>query len=268
MTVLHQPPRPPGEATAGAWTDAVLRSISTMRERLGEDLPLRTLAQAARLSPFHFHRIFQRITDATPARFLAARRMAEAKRMLAYSDDSVTDICMRIGYTSLGTFTSQFSRVVGVSPGRFRRVVAECAGTPLHDVLAAAPSPPAATPQVTVKVTGGPATGALVAVGLFSSGIPQGRPAACAVAEVPATVYLGGLPDGLFHPMAVCFGDTATMADAMVADDEDLCCYVAAAAAPVEVGAGGDAAEVELRLRPRRPTDPPVILALPLLLGA
>ncbi|UQU67729.1 AraC family transcriptional regulator [Couchioplanes caeruleus] len=270
MTVPFRPNRPPGPATAEAWTDAVLRSIATMRERFGDDLPLQTLAQAARLSPFHFHRIFQRVTDATPARFLAAWRMAEAKRMLAYGSESVTDICMRIGYTSLGTFTSQFARVVGVPPGRFRRVVGDCADIALHEALEASPRPPEpVTPQVTVTVTGGPDRGALVAVGLFPSGIPQGRPAACAITELPATVRLGDLPDGLFHPMAVCFDESVTLADAMMASDLDHGCYVAAAPVPVEIGGpAGDPPEVELRLRPRRDTDPPVILALPLLMGA
>ena len=75
MTVTPQRHRE-SPKTAVIRNDAVLRSIATMRENIGEDLPLRTLAQAARLSPFHFHRVFQRVTDATPARFLAAWRMA------------------------------------------------------------------------------------------------------------------------------------------------------------------------------------------------
>jgi AraC family transcriptional regulator len=115
--------RPVTERTADMWSEAVLRSIGTMRENLGEELSLRTLARSAWLSPFHFHRVFHRLTDSTPARFLAAWRIAEAKRRLAYSEDSVTDVCMHVGYASLGTFTSQFTRVVGVSPGRFRRLV-------------------------------------------------------------------------------------------------------------------------------------------------
>ena len=67
---------PATEQTADIWNQAVLRSIGTMHEHLGDELPLRTLARSAWLSPFHFHRVFRRLTDSTPARFLAAWRIA------------------------------------------------------------------------------------------------------------------------------------------------------------------------------------------------
>jgi AraC family transcriptional regulator len=257
----------PGAPVTAAWTDAVLRSITTMRENLGDDLPLETLARSARLSPFHFHRVFQRVTDATPARFLAAWRMAEAKRMLAGSSASVTDICMRIGYTSLGTFTSQFARIVGVPPGRFRRVVASYADVPLRAAVPDTP-PPERPAQLTATLTGGPRPGAVAVVGLFRTGIPQGRPLACAVSEVPATVSFADLPDGLMYPLAVCFDEYATVADAMVATEPEGSCYVAAAE-PVRIGGRRPGpVDVGLRLRPRRLTDPPVILPVTLLMAA
>lgn len=257
----------PDRAMTAAWTDAVQRSIATMRAHLGDDLHLEALARSVWLSPFHFHRVFQRITDTTPARFLTAARIAEAKRLLAAGSDSVTDICMRIGYASLGTFTSQFARMVGVSPGRFRRAAGDLAGVPLRAALR---QPPDRQPaQVTITVAGGPAGGATVVVGLFASNIPQGRPAACAVAETPATVRLGGLPDGVYYPMALAFDETVTATDAMVATDPDGRWQVAAAPAPIRIGGDGGAPhEVELRLRPHRSTDPPVVVAVPLLADA
>ncbi|WP_305788071.1 helix-turn-helix domain-containing protein [Symbioplanes lichenis] len=237
------------EHTADDWVRAVRRSIRVMREHLGDDYSLRELARSAWLSPFHFHRVFLKVTDSTPARFLAAWRMAEAKRMLATSRVSVTEICMRIGYSSLGTFTSQFTRAVGVPPGRFRRLVAAYGDRPCNDVLRAIRPAQPVDPALTVPVTGGP-PGALAVVGLFRSGIPQERPVECAIVAVPGSARFSVAPPDA-RPLAVVFDDSVTVAEA-VADAELDRCWVAA---------GPD-----LRLRPRRPTDPPVVLALPLLL--
>jgi AraC family transcriptional regulator len=259
-----------GNDTCDDWQRAVLRSIGAMRDDLGYEHSLRSLARSAWLSPFHFHRIFQRVTDSTPARFLAAWRMAEAKRLLAQSETSVTDICMQIGYSSLGTFTSQFTRMVGVSPGRFRRLLATASGRSFQDVLAglAIRLTPPVRPQVTVIVEGGPGEPALAAVGLFPSGIPQRTPDACAVIAVPGSGILGDLPDGEYHPLAMCFANAVTVAEA-VATAEPERCFVAAYGRPVEVfGGRAEPATVRLRLRPRRETDPPLVLAMPLLAAA
>jgi AraC-like DNA-binding protein len=258
------------ENTADDWMRAVLRSIGVMRENLGHEHSLRTLAQVAWLSPFHFHRVFHKVTDSTPARFLAAWRMAEAKQQLAFTQDSVTDICMRIGYSSLGTFTSQFTRMVGVSPGRFRRLVAAVGDQPFNDMLAALGRQQArpARVQLTVAVTGGPAGPVPVAVGLFPSCIPQQRPVSCAVVTTPGTVPLGDLPDGAYHPLAMCFDQTVTVAEAVAMADLDRC-FVGASETMVSIvdGQVDSPAVVNLRLRNRRGTDPPLVLALPLLLA-
>jgi AraC-like DNA-binding protein len=257
--------------TAEDWLQAVLRSIGTMRENLGDEHSLRTLAQSAWFSPFHFHRVFHKVTDTTPARFLAAWRMAEAKQLLIYSSATVTDICMQIGYSSLGTFTSQFTRMVGVSPRRFRRLVTAYSTRPFNDILLSLGQrvPPPGRAQVTVSVTGGYGDGVGAAVGLFPSGIPQERPAACAVLPVPGTAVLGDLPDGTYYPLAMSFHPAVTATEAIATADLDRC-VVGAADAPVRVvgGIAIPAGPVAIRLRARRPTDPPLVLALPLLMAA
>jgi len=263
--------RPAEEDTAEDWLRAVLRSIGAMRENLGDEHSLRTLAQVAWLSPFHFHRVFHKVTDSTPARFLAAWRMAEAKRLLAYTPDSVTDICMRIGYSSLGTFTSQFTRMVGVSPGRFRRLLAATGDQPFNKLLAELGHQldPPARPQLTVTVTGGPDSTVPAAVGLFATGIPQQRPASCAVAWTPGSAPIGGLADGEYHPLTICFDDSVTVTEAVAMTDLERC-YVGAAEEIVCVADGRvvSGTTVSVRLRARRATDPPLVLALPLLLAA
>jgi AraC family transcriptional regulator len=241
--------RPGTGHTADMWSQAVLRSIGTMREHLGEELPLRTLAQSAWLSPFHFHRDFHRVTDSTPARFLAAWRIAEAKRQLAYSSESVTDICMRIGYASLGTFTSQFTRVIGVPPGRFRRLVQNHADVPFHEVLQrlGETQEEPAYAALEVSVSGSPDAGTPVAVGLFDSGIPQRRPAGCSVVQTPGTARIGAPPDGVFQPLAMCFNRSVTVREAVAATDLDRC-WVAATPGPIHTSAPDAATPITVNL--------------------
>src|SRR5579859_4053906 len=88
----HQRP-----ATVQLQSEAVERAIATMQERLGEPLSLDTLAEVATLSRFHFSRVFHRVTGLAPVQFLAALRLAEAKRLLLTSSLNVADVCFRVG---------------------------------------------------------------------------------------------------------------------------------------------------------------------------
>lgn len=93
-----------------------------MRDRYHEDLSLCSLAGMARLSSFHMSRIFRQETGLPPNRFLSAVRQEVAKRKLLCTSDRVADISVQVGYSSLGSFTTRFTKSVGVSPGRFRRL--------------------------------------------------------------------------------------------------------------------------------------------------
>jgi AraC family transcriptional regulator len=98
------------------------RVVEGIRARYDEDLSLTTLAEMARLSPFHMARLFRQETGLPPARFLATVRLEEAKKKLLSTESSVADISAEVGYASLGTFTTRFTRSIGVSPGRYRRL--------------------------------------------------------------------------------------------------------------------------------------------------
>lgn len=96
--------------------------VEVIRDRYHEDLPLCMLADRARLSSYHMSRIFHQETGLPPTRFLAAVRQEVAKRKLLYTSDRISDISVQVGYSSLGSFTTRFTKSVGVSPGRFRRI--------------------------------------------------------------------------------------------------------------------------------------------------
>jgi AraC-like DNA-binding protein len=255
--------------TAEDWVSAVQRSIETMRDDLGGEHSLHSLASSAWLSPFHFHRIFMKVTDCTPARFLSAWRMAEAKWMLAYSSASVTEICMRMGFSSLGTFSSQFTKRVGVSPRRFRRIVDAHRDRPINDLLrdlSQSWAAPAAGP-LAVTVNGGP--GNVPAVfGLFRSGIPQERPTECGFVELPGTAMFNGLSGGAQYFLVMSFDESVTVVEASAAIDLDRC-YLGAADLTSAIAAHqATNSVVDIQLRRRRLTDPQIVLALPLLIAA
>lgn len=83
------------------------------------------MAEIASMSVYHFARVFREQTGLPPATYLAALRLSEAKRLLIETSLSVADICSKVGYNSIGTFTSRFTQVVGMSPGKFRAVNAK-----------------------------------------------------------------------------------------------------------------------------------------------
>src|SRR5688572_1243423 len=92
-----------------------------MRDNLGEPLTVDDLARSAMFSKFHFTRIFQRVTGVSPGRFLSGLRLQRAKELLVSTSLSVADISVLVGYNSVGTFSSRFTRSVGMPPSRYRR---------------------------------------------------------------------------------------------------------------------------------------------------
>jgi transcriptional regulator GlxA family with amidase domain len=100
--------------------EAVTRAVELITRRYREPLTLEDMARVAILSRCYFNRVFRKVTGVPPRRFLAAVRFAAAKRLLLTSPVSVVDVCMRVGYTSLGTFTSRFTESVSLTPSQFR----------------------------------------------------------------------------------------------------------------------------------------------------
>jgi AraC-like DNA-binding protein len=92
--------------------------------RYDEPLDLRVLAQEAHVSPRHFSRSFRRVFGETPRQYLISRRLERARHLLRTTDLTVAEICLEVGFTSVGSFTTAFSRHVGVSPTTFRKAYA------------------------------------------------------------------------------------------------------------------------------------------------
>lgn len=78
------------------------------------------LARAAGLSRAHFSRVFRQAFGTPPHAYLLTRRMERAAAMLRHTDRSVADICVAVGLSSVGSFTSRFGRVYGMTPTAYR----------------------------------------------------------------------------------------------------------------------------------------------------
>jgi AraC-like DNA-binding protein len=98
----------------------LLRARDLIDARYREPLDVAALARAAHLSPAHFSREFRRTFGETPHRYLLTRRMERAAALLRTTDRSVADICLTVGLTSVGSFTTSFGRTFGVSPTAYR----------------------------------------------------------------------------------------------------------------------------------------------------
>ncbi|HEX4686425.1 MAG TPA: AraC family transcriptional regulator [Nocardioides sp.] len=90
-----------------------------------EDLDLGQLAAVAGLSKYHFHRLFAVTYGCTPAAYVSERRIERAQDLLRATNLTVTEVCHAVGFSSLGSFSSTFHRVVGESPSEFQQRYAE-----------------------------------------------------------------------------------------------------------------------------------------------
>ena len=107
---------------AGAALRRLLRARDLVHGRLEEGVSVVELAQAAGLSRAHFLRSFTHVFGVTPHEYLTGLRMEEARRLLARGS-SVTEVCMSVGFTSLGSFSRAFAARLGESPSSWQRRV-------------------------------------------------------------------------------------------------------------------------------------------------
>lgn len=99
----------------------MLRARDAMDRTFAEPLCIPGLARIAEVSEAHFIRTFRATFGETPHRYLQRRRVERAMFFLRATEESVTDICFDVGFSSLGTFSRTFHEIVGESPTAFRK---------------------------------------------------------------------------------------------------------------------------------------------------
>jgi AraC family transcriptional regulator len=235
---------------------AVERAIETMWDRYGEPLSLDDIADTAILSKFYFSRVFRTLTGTSPGRFLSVIRLYQAKALLLKTTLSVTEISYQVGYNSLGTFTSRFTRSVGISPTRYRALA-----TSGYPAMTGALPPPVAVAHLgavrgSVSVPD-PEVPSRIYVAAFKDPIVQGLPVACDVLDGPGDYALHALPEDTWH---------LRVAVVAVRDVDPRPWH----RRPLSVGAGqplvvrkGQTFGVDLHTRRLGAFDLPILLALP-----
>jgi AraC-like DNA-binding protein len=253
---------------------AVERAITAMHDRLGEPVTLDDMAKAAMFSKFHFTRVFQRATGLSPGRFLSAIRLQRAKQLLVSTDLHVADISFLVGFNSVGTFSSRFSRSVGMSPTQYRKQrgfateLPDCAS---QEFAQTAPGAPESSVEGVVRAheeVGGP-----VFVGLFPGRLPEGKPIRSTLLERPGCYQLRKVPPGSWyihaHQLAPDGLDgldgpaVPGLARAVPgAPHEPL---MVGSKGPIVIDGGGSqpVRKVDVLLDPARIMDPPILLAVP-----
>jgi AraC-like DNA-binding protein len=101
-----------------------LRRLRRARDRMDREyaqpLDVPALARTALMSPAHFTRRFREAYSETPYSYLMTRRIERAMTLLRRGDMSVTEVCFEVGCTSLGSFSSRFTDLVGETPSAYR----------------------------------------------------------------------------------------------------------------------------------------------------
>ncbi|HZN07532.1 MAG TPA: AraC family transcriptional regulator [Pyrinomonadaceae bacterium] len=246
-------------------TKAVERVIMAMRERPSHPFSLQELADIAIMSSSHFDRVFRDIVGVPPRQFLSALRLEAAKHLLLTTPLNVIDICYEVGYDSLGTFTTRFTDFVGVPPTSLRQMRKSGALSAIAsriDQQLPSYKPAQRKAEFTGAVNAPETFSGLIFVGLFESPIPKTQPVACDLRTVAGQYRIGPVPDGQYYVMAVAFDKTEDPLTTLLAAKT-----LRGKSGPVVVQNGAASGPTDVTLREGRLTDPPIVVALPLLLA-
>jgi AraC-like DNA-binding protein len=98
----------------------LLRARDLADARYADEITVADMAATAGLSPAHFSREFRRVFGESPHQYLLTRRLERAAALLRMTDWSAARICAEVGLTSVGSFTTSFRRMYGVTPAAYR----------------------------------------------------------------------------------------------------------------------------------------------------
>lgn len=238
-------------------------AIREMRAAPSRPWTLDELAEAAAYSRFHFARSFRDVTGTSPGSFQAALRFARASELLLTSGAPVTEVCAEVGYASLGTFSDRFRELTGVSPTALRDLPDRVADLrpERHERRITTLLPDSGSMVVNVPEAIG--AGWIAYIGLYPDGVAAGRPTAGAMRIGPGPVAVLNIPAGRYRALSAAFPPGTDWLGQLLPSDRAL---VSATGQTITVGTAMPPVALILPYRPARPTDPPILTALPALL--
>ncbi|MFD6095576.1 helix-turn-helix transcriptional regulator [Nocardiopsis flavescens] len=214
--------------------ESVRQAVSFIHRNYTEPITLSDISSEVFVSPFHFSRLFAQDIGISPGRYLGAVRMFEAKRLLVESSMNICDIVHSVGYSSVGTFTSRFTRLVGMSPREYRKPQVGRLMVAASKDFTRMPRPVelaglhASAPRTTAPGTGcvrgliefpRPVPDGQVLVGVYAADVPQGRPVAYRVLPTAERMpfAVDGTPPGEWSLVALAVRNgTVTGGEAMI----------------------------------------------------
>lgn len=243
-------------------TRMVERVIIAMRNEC-EPLRLDDYAEVAGLSPFYFNRIFKSVVGIPPGEFATSLRFERAKHMLLTTPASITEICMEVGYGSLGTFSSRFKHMVGVTPGAFRSMPETVAaldfGTSSHHVD---PRRMHLRGRIEGSMTFPDTHKASIFIGVFPDSIAVSHPVAGRMLTEPGPFELLHVPYGRWVLLSAAVPQISDPLDHLLPTGRML----VASSEPFTLMPGQEVTTHHLHYRAPHPLEPPVVIALPALL--
>jgi AraC-like DNA-binding protein len=125
------------------------RARDLIDREYSKPLDVPAMARAAHVSPSHFARQYKEAFGESPYRHLLTRRVERAKALLRAGERSVTEVCLDVGFQSLGSFSARFHEIVGMTPSEYAESVADVPGVPscIARGLTRPPRHPASGPE-------------------------------------------------------------------------------------------------------------------------
>lgn len=244
---------------------AIQNSILFIKQNLDKELSLTALANQAAYSPYHFSRMFKKQVGVPPKYFISSMRLQLAKKLLLDTAFPIRDIGLEIGQQSLGTFTTRFTKSIGMTPASFRatRQHSEAYMTDLRQNRMQYPTMNASPfQQLSGSIQTEETFNGIILAGLFPKPIPEGLPVRGTLLMESDSFHLTNIPVGTYFLMATAISwemDSQTI----LIPHETL-----RARHPYPICIDGKRSLPETHLIMRKPeiTDPPILISLPLLM--
>lgn len=243
-------------------TRMVQRVVAAMRSET-EPLALVDYAEIAGLSPYYFNRTFRQIIGIPPGEFATSLRFERAKHMLLHTQASVTEICFEVGYESLGTFSTRFKNLVGVTPANFRNLPDKVADLDFSkSTFKIDPRHHHVRGRVEGTMTFPAGQRASIFIGVYPARIAASHP-------VTGRMLTEAGPFELTH---VPYGSWIVLSAALPTINDPIQHLLPAgqlhvsASSPFDLFPGNEIAQVHLNYGRPNPMQPPVVIALPSLI--